>query len=193
KHLKFSGPRIDRLKTDTLINGQLYRADAIRHGMGEEEIAHVNRLYRRRTMPEWGLMEWVADTCNRFKVDVLLIEAKASGISAAQELQNRYGLQDWSIQLCPVKGDKVARALAVQPTFSQLMVFAPDRSWADMVIEEMEMFPKHKYDDLTDSATQAMKYFRDTGLAKTDDELHASAVENVTHRPRRMSRPLYPV
>jgi hypothetical protein len=32
-------------------------------------------------------MEWVTDTCNRFKVDKLLIEAKASGISAARASQ----------------------------------------------------------------------------------------------------------
>ena len=33
-------------------------------------------------------MEWTKYTCERFKVDHLLIEAKASGMSAAQELQN---------------------------------------------------------------------------------------------------------
>ncbi len=32
-----------------------------------------------------------------------MIEAAASGISAAQELQNRYGDQDFAIQLCPVR------------------------------------------------------------------------------------------
>jgi hypothetical protein len=31
-------------------------------------------------------MAWVMDTCTRHKVPKLLIEAKASGISAAQEL-----------------------------------------------------------------------------------------------------------
>jgi hypothetical protein len=46
--------------------------------------------YKKRTQPTWGLRERVADTCTRFKVDRLLIEAKASGISAAQELRNRY-------------------------------------------------------------------------------------------------------
>ena len=167
KHLKFSGERI---------------------AMQPRETAAA---YRRRTMPKWGLVEWVNDTCNRFKVDKLLIEAKASGISAAQELQNRYGLKTWAIRLCPVKGDKVARALAVQPTFSQLMVYAPARDWADMVIDEMEVFPKGKYDDLTDSATQAMKYLRDVGLAQTDEEAHHAEIESVTHKPKPQA--LYPV
>jgi hypothetical protein len=56
-------------------------------------------------------MEWLRCTCERF---LLLIEAKANGISAAQELRNRYSDLDCAIQLCPVSGDKVARAHAAQ-------------------------------------------------------------------------------
>ena len=63
------------------------------------------------------------------------------GDSAAQELRNRYRLQGWAIEACPVKGDKVARALSVQPMFSQGYVYAPNRDWADMVISEMATFP----------------------------------------------------
>ena len=85
--------------------------------------------YRRRTMANSVLMEWIEDTCKRFKVDRLLIEAAGPGISAAQAVQSHYGDQPWGIQLMPVKGDKVARALAVQPTFAQLMVYAPARDW----------------------------------------------------------------
>lgn len=167
KHLQFSAPRIERRN-------------------GESAAA-----YRQRTMAEWGLIEWVEDTCLRFKVDKLLIEGKASGISAAQEIQNRYGLQDFGIQICPVKGDKVARALSVQPTFSQGLVYAPDRDWAEMVIEEMEVFPKGRYDDLTDSTTQAMKYLRDAGLAQTDDETAFIDRERGMLKPKK--RALYPV
>lgn len=167
KHLQFSGPKTG-------------------HEPNESKDA-----YRRRAMPTWGLIEWVADTCRRFKVDRLLIEAKASGISAGQELQKRHGLEGWAIQLCPVKGDKVARALAVQATFSQLMIYAPARDWAEMVIDEMAVFPKGKYDDLTDSATQAIKHLRGVGLAQSDEEVHAEETERVTHKPK--PRPLYPV
>jgi phage terminase large subunit-like protein len=41
---------------------------------------------------------------------------------------------------------------------------------AQMVIDEMAMFPAGKYDDLTDSATQALKYLRSVGMAETDEE-----------------------
>jgi len=91
----------------------------------------------------------------------------------------------------PVKGDKVARALAVQPMFSQFQVFAPDRDWADMVMTEMSLFPAGRYDDLTDSATQALKYLRDCGWGQTEQEERRAETETVRHRPRRLP-PLYP-
>jgi predicted phage terminase large subunit-like protein len=160
KHLPFSGPRIERGQHETVA------------------------MYKARTSGSWGLMEWVQDTCARFKVEKLLIEAKASGISAAQELRNRYGSQPMAVQLCPVKGDKVARALAVQPMFSQGMIFAPNRDWAEVVINEMQIFPAGRYDDLTDSSTQALKYLRDVGLAQSDKEAHEEEIGTVMHRPR---------
>src|SRR5262249_47930841 len=96
--------------------------------------------YKHRTRSRWGLIEWVTDTCERFKVNLLLIEAAGPGLSAAQDLQNRVGMKPWGIHLVRVKGDKVARALAAQATFSQLMVHAPERDWAQMVIDEMATF-----------------------------------------------------
>jgi len=164
KHLQFSGPRMDM-------------------SPGESKQHWV-----QRTQAKWGLMEWVKYTCERFKVDRLLIEAKANGISAAQELSNRYGRLDFSVQLCQVAGSKEARAYAAQPTFSQLLVYAPARDWADMVIDEMESFPKHKYRDLTDSATQAIKHLRASGLANTDDEAKAMEIEDQIKELAKMRR-----
>ena len=166
KFLKFSGPRIDRRPNES------------------------NAAYVQRTQPDWGLVEWVAHTCARFGAHKLLIEAKASGISAAQELQNRYGEQPWAIQLVNPKGDKVARALATQPTFAQGLVFAPDKAWAELVIEEMAAFPKAKHDDLCDSATQAINYLRSTGLARTDVEIADAEHRAGQYRPRKPS--IYP-
>jgi predicted phage terminase large subunit-like protein len=191
KFVEFSGPRIDPLVVDTEIDGMIWPAELIVPATSP----HIARMrmanYRRRAMPSWGLIEHVADTCDRFKVDKLLIEAKASGMSAASELQNRYRDRTWSVELQPVCGDKFSRALAVQPTFSQLMVFAPIRDWAEMVIEEMETFPKHAYNDLTDSTSQALKHFRDIGLANTDTEAQAEEIARVMHRPQ--PKALYPV
>jgi hypothetical protein len=68
---------------------------------------------------------------------------------------------------CPVKGDKIARALAVQPILSQGLVYAPNLSRADQMISDAESFPKGRFDDLVDSMTQALKYLRDHGMAFT--------------------------
>jgi hypothetical protein len=73
KHLPFSGVRIDKDTNETLA------------------------AYKHRTRSRWGLMEWVNDTCERFKVNLLLIENKGPGISAAQDLQNRFGLKPWGV------------------------------------------------------------------------------------------------
>ena len=167
KHLQFSGVRIDMEPGETKQN------------------------YVHRTQKSWGLIEWVKHTCERFRVDRLLIEAKASGISAAQELTNRYGDLDFAVQPCAVKGDKMARALAVQATFAQLLVYAPAREWAEMVIDEMAVFPKGKYDDLCASTSQALTYLRLVGMANTDQEENLREMEEIT--PKKKSGALYPV
>ena len=51
------------------------------------------------------------------------------------------------------------------------MVWAPDESWADEVIEECEAFPNGQYDDLVDSTTQALMRYRQGNFVQipTDD------------------------
>lgn len=158
KRLEFSGPRVDIIP-------------------GEHE-----SMYRRRCMPTWGLVEWVADTCKRFKTDKLLIEAKASGISAAQSLRNSHGREGWSIQLVEPKGDKLARGMAIVPSFSQEMIYAPDRIWATETIDNCAKFPYGSTDDLYDSVTQALKHLRDSGLIRSDEERRAQEMEAVRHK-----------
>jgi hypothetical protein len=130
-------------------------------------------------------MEWLYDSIRRYKVDKLLIEAKASGISAAQELRNRFSIHHRAIELCQVKGDKVARALAIQPMFSSYGIYAPAMDFAELVITEMSLFPMGRYSDCTDSATQALKYLRDHGMALTDEEQREAEIGTVMHRPGR--------
>lgn len=137
------------------------------------------RDFMERQMKEWGLIEWTAHTCTYWKVDRLLIEAKASGISAAQSLQKRYRNRNWSVELTGVKGDKVSRAIAVQPTLSNKMVYAPvDRDWCRMVIDECAVFPAGKHDDLTDTVTQGLKHLRGLGLLEFDDDIRAEELRN---------------
>lgn len=165
---------------------------------GETRIAHL-----KRTQPHWGVVEWAAHTCRVFKVDLLLIEAKATGISVAQSIQSLYGDEGFATQLVQVKGDKMARAQAITPLFSNHMVYAPSapkeempgdmllfRDWAQMVIDEMAVFPKGRYDDLTDTASQALRHLRARGFARLEAEVEVDKANAMRYKPR--TKALYP-
>ena len=51
------------------------------------------------------------------------------------------------------------------------MVWAPDKPWADELIEEVAAFPEGEYDDLVDSMTQALMRYRQGNFVHlpTDD------------------------
>jgi phage terminase large subunit-like protein len=71
------------------------------------------------------------------------------------------------------------------------MIYAPARDWSELVITEMSMFPVGRYKDLTDSASMALKYLRDVGLAETDAEEQEAKTERAMRRLER-PKPLYP-
>jgi predicted phage terminase large subunit-like protein len=135
----------------------------------------------------------VIKECNNFKIDKLLIESKAAGISVAQELRTHFSREDWGIQLVdPGRGDKVARAYAIQHLFSEGMIYAPDMEWAEMVISQTEAFPKATHDDLVDSMTQALTHLRLIGFAQKPVEIVAERTESMLYKPSR-NQQLYPV
>lgn len=156
----------------------------------------LDDAYYARAQQDWGLVEWVHYSCRKFKVDRLLIEAKAAGHSVAQEISRLYSRALFGVEIVEPRGDKVARAYAVQHLFSEGMVYAPCRGgfWLDraqIVIDEAATFPKATHDDLVDSMTQAMRYFRDNNFAVRREEVLAEQTEMI--RYRRPSAPLYPV
>ena len=100
-------------------------------------------------LPLHELVQKIAKTCKVMRVDTLWIEGKASGISVSQEMRRLYANEAWGVQLVDPKNiDKVSRLYSVQHIFSEGLVYAPDRSWADMVITQVSQFPKGKHDDL---------------------------------------------
>lgn len=138
--------------------------------------------FHRRERENFGLCEWVVHTCRQFKVDVLLIEAKASGLSVAQEMKRLQRNERWSVQLInPGNADKVARTYAVQSLFAAGQVYAPDRAWSDQVITQFEVFPKGKHDDLVDSSTQALKYLKDRDFLRRPEDIVATAIAETKH------------
>ena len=134
----------------------------------------------------------VVETCKKMKVDLLLIESKASGLSLYQEIRRLHAHEDFAVQLIDPKGqDKVARLHAVVPMFAKGLIFAPDRSWSDKVITQVAAFPKAKRDDLTDTVSQALRYLRTNGLLRLEDELRAETQESMRHTGK-PPEPLYP-
>lgn len=154
--------------------------------------AETQMEYRRRREDEIGLVEKVIDICKKFKVDRLLVEAKANGIDVAREVQRLMPQGQFSVELVDPKGDKVARAYAVQPIFAEGMVYAPHAlPWFDMVCDEMEAFPKASHDDLCDSATMACRWLRERGLLMREAEAEYDYEMQSAYRPMN-AKPLYP-
>jgi len=52
------------------------------------------------------------------------------------------------------------------------------------------MFPRGRYDDLTDTTSMALNYLRSVGEARTDVEVKADEIGTVMHKPR--LRAIYP-
>jgi predicted phage terminase large subunit-like protein len=139
------------------------------------------------------LVEKVAKSCRKMKVDKLLVEGKASGLSVAQELRRLYGAEDWAVQLInPGSLDKLARVYSIQHLFSEGVVHAPDRSWADKVIRQCEVFPKGKHDDLVDTVSQALRHLRESGLLVRAPERMAEIDAGRRHVGGKPA-PLYPI
>jgi len=101
--------------------------------------------------------------------DTVIIEAKASGLPLTHEMRQT-GIP--VVNFTPSKGnDKVSRVYAVTPLFEAGRVWAPDKSWAEELIEEVAAFPEGEYDDLVDSMTQALMRYRQGNFIQlpTDD------------------------
>jgi predicted phage terminase large subunit-like protein len=166
KWLKMHGPEIDRWPGET------------------------NDDYRARCSPQWGLVENVADACKKFKVDKLLIESKASGITVAQEFVRLFP-DGTAVELInPGSLDKEARAVRVQSILENGQVYHPNRRFAEQVIDECSLFPRGEHDDLVDSTTAAWWWLRMNGFLQRDDERFREELERASsYKP---SQPLYP-
>lgn len=138
--------------------------------------------FEQRKKEAWGLVQWVADTCRRYKVKRLLIEDKTRGHDVAQEIRRQYTRENWGTQLLNPVGDKISRAHAVVPLFADDTIYAPDTKWAEQVISNCESFPKAAHDDLVDSVTQFLNWARENEILVMVDELEAAVEESQTFK-----------
>ncbi len=149
------------------------------------KFAWRGRATTHETTQEIGLL------CREHKVDHLLIEDKASGAHVASEIVRIFGRRDWRTLTIIPKGDKVGRLRSTDAIFAEGLIWAPDREWSDMVIEEVSSFPKARHDDLTDTVSQAIRFLRDNGQALLREEVEFEDQER--KRYRGVKKPLYNV
>ena len=104
-----------------------------------------------------------------WRPDMILVEAKASGIPLTHELR-QMGIP--VVNFTPSRGnDKHVRVNSVSPLFESGKVWAPmHEHFAQEVVEECASFPFGDYDDYVDSMTQALMRIRQGGLIRHPED-----------------------
>ena len=136
-------------------------------GKPQPNIILLDALKERYEFPE--LKERAYEMYERWQPDSLIVEGKAAGMPLIYELRQRgVPVQEYT----PSRGnDKIVRVNAVSDLFASGVVWAPDRKFANEVVEEFADFPVGEHDDLVDSGTQALIIFRQGGFIPLDTDL----------------------
>jgi predicted phage terminase large subunit-like protein len=122
---------------------------------GESNAILLGSKRDRWEFPE--LKKVAVEQYNQHNPDLVIIEAKASGLSLVQEL-SRMGIPITPYN--PKKQDKKSRVHSITPILESGKVWAPDKDWAEDVIAQCASFPNSKNDDLVDSTSQALLRLR---------------------------------
>lgn len=150
----------------------------------------------------------IAEMCKKHNADVCLIEGESNGIDVINEVRRLYGRRQWSTLQFDPKGDKAARLLSVQPLFSGDfrmeattgsgdwqggIVWAPDRDYAQLVIDRVSAFTggRQKSLALVDTTSQALKWLRAQGHLLTREEHDDEVNEDLMYK--KPTRPIYDV
>jgi len=128
----------------------------------------LNAIKKRLEFPE--LKEMCIEEYRDWEPDSFIVEKKSNGAALYQEFR-RMGIPVG--EFTPGKGqDKISRVNAISDLFSSGIVWAPDRRWAEEVVEECNDFPSGANDDLVDATTLALMRFRQGGFIRlpSDEE-----------------------
>lgn len=126
------------------------------------------------------------------KVDLVLIEDKAAGISLIQDLQRAHlPVRAYN----PGKADKIQRLSIVANIIAHKRVWIPEstqrkgyvRDWAEGFVSQICSFPESTHDDFVDSCTQALRYLRDAGWLDIDPPPHYDDDDYVDIKPKRVN------
>ena len=88
--------------------------------------------------------------------------------------------------------DKRSRVYAIQHMFSEGLIYAPNKQWAEKVIVQCGMFPKAKHDDLVDTVSMALSHLRSSGILQRGEEVTDQLRQSMMHEGK-APEPLYPV
>jgi len=107
------------------------------------------------------------------RVDLVLVEDKAAGISLIQDLQRAHiPVRAYN----PGRADKVQRLSIVANIIKAGRVWIPEstnrkgyvRDWAEGMVSQICSFPNTDHDDFCDALSQALRYLRDAGFLNID-------------------------
>lgn len=148
-----------------------------------------------------SLVMKVIEIARARKADYVVIEAKANGIDVANEVRRLMKNREWTVVLFDPKGDKQARLLSVQHFFSGKHVldpttgtrewvggnvWAPDRAYAQMVIDRVAGFPKGRRKGIVDTVSQVMRWLGDNILVTAEEHHDALEDELIFKRQRKL-------
>ena len=136
-----------------------------------EEDSKPNLILLDAKRGRWNFPELKKKAMEEYKYwepEAVLIEAKASGLPLTHELQ-KSGIP--VINYTPSRGnDKHSRVNSVAPLFESGAIWAPNKKFAEEVIEECAAFPFGDNDDYVDSTTQALMRYRQGYFVSLDDD-----------------------
>ena len=107
------------------------------------------------------------------RVDLLLVEDKAAGISLIQDLQRAHLPV---IGYNPGRADKTQRLSIVANIIKAGRVWVPEhskkkgyvRDWAEGMVSQICSFPETAHDEFVDCISQGLRYLRDSGWISID-------------------------
>ena len=138
---------------------------------GIEHLILLDATRGRYNFPE--LKDEALEQYEYWEPDMVLIEGKASGLPLADELLRiNIPVLTYSPGRRKRGGgiDKTTRMHMVAPIFEAGRVWAPNKTFAEEVIEEVASFPNGEHDDYCDSMTMALIRFREGGLVNLEED-----------------------